>query len=516
MFKIICTMSRQESKILKDETLWEKLIKKWFWLYFFSFLVAPAAYLIKLFISNSISVADVWVLYSVISLISLLNTYNDLWLTESLQYFLPRFLIKKQYNFAKTSIYLSLAVQIFTALVIACILWFIAPWLATHYFHSESAIIALKYFCFYFLWINLFQTLQSIFIAIQDTFSNQLIDFVRQWSIVWFTMLFFFTWKASVEWYSLNWILWLWIWIIVALILFRKKYGKELLQGRFEYDKSVAKEYVKYALWCFIWLEISVVFGNLIQQFVIIFLWAEPAWYYSNFTSLFAIVNILVWPILQLVFPMVSEIIAKNDDGKLKLIYSFFYTYISLAIILLISFLVPLGKDVGYILLWTKFAFSGILLSYWVIFTWFTIFSWFNFNVLAGMWKIRQRVKFMWIALIVSLLTLISMKRIWIYGWVLALWTWYIMLRFLSFRELYIENKFNVNRKLIINNVLICTIMGLIVWKIKDWFFIFDDLERYKNLGKLVLIAIGMWWIFGIANIKQILALKDEILKLKK
>ena len=505
-----------DSQILKDENLWEKLIKKWFWLYFFSFLVAPASYLIKLFVSNSISVADVWVLYSIISLISLLNTYNDLWLTESLQYFLPRFLVKKQYNYAKTAIYLSLAVQIFTALIIACILWVGAPRLATHYFHSESAVIALKYFCFYFLWINLFQTLQSIFIAIQDTFSNQFIEFARQWSIVWFTMLFFFTWKASVQWYSLNWVLWLWIWIIVALLLFRKKCSKELLQWKFEYDKTVAKEYVKYALWCFIWLEIWVVFGNLIQQFVIIFLWAESAWYYTNFTSLFSIVNIIIGPILWLIFPMVSEIIAKNNHKKLKTIYSFFYTYLTIAILLLISFLIPLWKETWYILLWTKFAFSWVLLSYWVIFNLFSIFSRFNFGVLAWMWKIKERVKYMWVALIVSLITLISMKWIWIYWWVLALWTGYITLWFLSFRELYDENKFSVNRKLIINNAILCSIMGFIVWRLKDWIFIFDDLERYRNLWKLILFAIWMGWLFWLANIKQILALKNEIFKLKK
>lgn len=505
-----------DSQILKDENLWEKLIKKWFWLYFFSFLVAPASYLIKLFVSNSISVADVWVLYSIISLISLLNTYNDLWLTESLQYFLPRFLVKKQYNYAKTAIYLSLAAQIFTALIIAGILRIDAPRLATHYFHSESAVVALKYFCFYFLWINLFQTLQSVFIAIQDTFSNQFIEFARQWSIVWFTILFFFTWKASVQWYSLNRVLGLWIWIIVALILFRKKYAKELLQWKIEYDKIIAKDYIKYALWCFIWLEIWVVFGNLIQQFVIIFLWAEPAWYYTNFTSLFSIVNIVVWPILSLIFPLVSEIIAKNDHKKLKTIYSFFYTYLTIAVILLISFLIPLWKETGYILLWTKFAFSGVLLSYGIIFSLFSIFSRFNFNVLAGMWRIKERVKFMWIALIVSLVTLISMKRIWIYWWVLALWTGYITLWFLTFHELYRENKFSVNRKLIINNAILCSIMGIIVWKLKDGVFIFDDLERYRNLWKLVLFAIWMGWLFGLANIKQLLALKNEILKLKK
>ena len=506
----------KESKILQDQTLWEKLIKKWFWLYFFSFLIAPAGYLIKLFVSNSISVADVWVLYSIVSLITLLNTYNDLWLTESLQYFLPRFLIKKQYNYAKTSIYLSLAVQIFTAIIIACVLWLAAPRLATHYFHSESAIVALKYFCFYFLWINLFQTLQSIFISIQDTFSNQFTEFVKQWSIVWFTILFFFTWKANIQRYSLNWIIWLIIWIFVALILFRKKYAKELLKWKFEYDKNVAKEYVKYALWCFIWLEISVVFWNLIQQFVIIFLGAEPAWYYTNFVSLFWIVGIVVWPILSLIFPMVSEIITKNDVWKMKMIYSFFYTYLTIAILLLISYLIPLGKETWYVLLWTKFAFSWILLSYWVIFTLFSTLTSFNFNVLAWMWKIKERVKFMWIALIVSLVTLISMKWIWIYGWVLALWTWYITLWFLSFRELYLGNKFTVNWKLIINNVIICIAMWIVVWKFKNWVFAFDDLERYRNLLKLVLIAVWMWWVFCLVNFKQVLALKNEITKLKK
>jgi len=96
-----------------------------------------------------------------------------------LQYFLPRFWIKKQFNYIKTSIYLSLFVQIFTALLIAIVLWFGAPWLATHYFHSDSAVIILKYFCFYFLGINLFQVLQSIFFAFQNTFAFQFIDFVR-------------------------------------------------------------------------------------------------------------------------------------------------------------------------------------------------------------------------------------------------------------------------------------------------------------------------------------------------
>ena len=58
--------------------------------------------------------------------------------------------------------------------------------------------------------------------------------------------------------------------------------------------------------------------------------------------------------------------------------------------------------------------------------------------------------------------------------------------------------------------------MWVIVWKLKDGFFVFDDIERYRNLGKLVLFAWGMTVVFCIVNIKQILILKDEILKLKR
>jgi hypothetical protein len=108
------------------------------------------------------------------------------------------------------------------------------------------------------------------------------------------------------------------------------------------------------------------------------------------------------------------------------------------------------------------------------------------------------------------------MKWIWIYGWVLALWTWYISLRVMSFRELYNENKFSVDRWLIIKNFVLCVIMWIIVRKIKDGLFAFDDLERYRNLWKLILIAFAMAIWFSLCNFEKILMLKKELLKIKK
>ena len=177
---------KKNIELLADETLSQKLIKKWFWLYFFAYLSAPLWYLVRLFISNSpeVSVADFWVLYSIISLITFLYTYNDLWLTESLKFFLPRFYIKKEFNNIKTVVRLSLLMQILTWIIISAWLRFGWEWLALNYFHSENAVLILKYFCAYFILTNIFQVIQTIFSAFQKTFEFQFMEFIRLYLII--------------------------------------------------------------------------------------------------------------------------------------------------------------------------------------------------------------------------------------------------------------------------------------------------------------------------------------------
>jgi len=63
---------------------------------------------------------------------------------------------------------------------------------------------------------------------------------------------------------------------------------------------------------------------------VIYFLGAEAAGYYANFLSLFYIGNILIGPIMSLIFPMVSELIEKKNNNKISILISFFYSYFSI------------------------------------------------------------------------------------------------------------------------------------------------------------------------------------------
>lgn len=83
--------------IKHDENLKEKFVRKGFWIYLFSFVIGPMGYLTKMILSSELSVEQVGVFYGIISLITLAGTYNDLGLTEAMQFFLPKYAVKGEY-----------------------------------------------------------------------------------------------------------------------------------------------------------------------------------------------------------------------------------------------------------------------------------------------------------------------------------------------------------------------------------------------------------------------------------
>lgn len=505
-------------ELLADETLSQKLIKRWFWLYFFWYLTAPLWYLVRLFVSNSpeVSVADFWVMYSIVSLVTFLYTYNDLWLTESLKFFIPRFYIKKEYNNIKTTVWLSLWVQILTWIIIAAWLWFWSNWLSIHYFHSEHAWVILKYFCAYFFLNNIFQVLQTIFYSFQRTFETQFITFIQRISILLFTIFCFFWGKGNIERYSLSWILWIWIWTIVAFLLYRR-YRWNIMQWEFKWNKIILNKYIKYALWAFIGSGIGTLFGQIIQQMVLYFLWAENAWYYSNFLGLFFIWTSVIWPIIWLIFPIVSELIEKNDNHKLWLLYSFFYSYFPIFILSFSTLFIVLGPEISIALFGKEYLTSGILLSQIWIFLLFSLLSSFNYNVLAWMWKVKERVYITLIACILTIFTtyiLIKSYGIywaWLAFWLSNIYTWWLSL-FLLKKEKY---SLKFNWKFIIRNILLFTVLWICIFLWKDE-IIDIDWNRWYIIIKLIVIGIAFYSVIGIGNIWLIKNLKWEILKLKK
>ncbi|MBS9784208.1 oligosaccharide flippase family protein, partial [Candidatus Gracilibacteria bacterium] len=150
----------------QHKTLSEKFLKKGFWLYLFSFIIAPIGYIIKIIISDNLSVSDMGVLYAVISFITLVSAFNDFGMSESIKYFLPKFTKEKRYDKVKTIIFYAFLTQMATGLVLAGFFFFGADFLAQNYFEDPKSGNILKIFSLYFIGINIFQVLSTFFMAV--------------------------------------------------------------------------------------------------------------------------------------------------------------------------------------------------------------------------------------------------------------------------------------------------------------------------------------------------------------
>ena len=94
MMRILVPIHTTYNMLSSDETLADKFIKKGFWLYFFTFLIGPLGYIVKVVVSHDLSVEEVGMVYGVISFVMFISSYNDLGCTESLNYFLPSLIVK--------------------------------------------------------------------------------------------------------------------------------------------------------------------------------------------------------------------------------------------------------------------------------------------------------------------------------------------------------------------------------------------------------------------------------------
>jgi len=407
-------------------SLSEKFLRKGFWLYLFSFIIAPMWYIIKIIISWELTVSEVGILYGIISLITLLSSYNDLGMAESLKYFIPKFIDEKRYDKVKTIVVFALFVQFITSLLIASFFIFWWSFIAEHYFKSPQATQALQALAFFFIWINILQTINQFFYAIQNTFLAKIVDFIRMFFTL-LSVLFIYFWNtSSLLNYSISWVIWLYIWISCSLFLFYKFYYRKYLRSEaLLIKKDILWEISKYAFVVFIWASSGTILSQIDMQMIIYFLGSTDAWYYTNYLSIIGIPFMLIWPIFILLFPIFSEMNAKWKHSQIKNTKELFVKNFIIIWLMFNIFFFVFSEIIAFSLFWEKFILSWEILKYSVLFLLFNFLLQINFNIMAGVWKVKERLRIILIAICFNfVMNLILINSIGVYWAALATWFW--------------------------------------------------------------------------------------------
>ena len=503
----------------QHNSLAEKFLKKGFWLYLFSFIIAPIWYIIKIIISGELTVSEVGILYGIISLITMISAYNDLWMSESINYFVPKFITEKKYDKVKTILVYAFLAQIITWITIAALFFFWADWLAINYFKSEQASSVLKIFAFYFLGINILQILLMFFISIQNTFIQKLVELVRMIFSLLFIIIFVIFWYTAIVDFSYAWIIGLYIWVLFSIGIFYLKYFNQYFKNeKILWEKTLFTEIFKYGLLVFMWAQVGVLLSQIDMQMIIYILWTTDAWYYTNYLSIIWIPFLIITPIFSLLFPVFSELHSKKEYDKISTIREVFTNNFIIIWIFSNCFLFTFSIPITYVLFGEKFITSWFILKWSVLFLVFNFLLQINFSLLSWIGRVKERLKILMYWLGFNILTnILLINYFWVYWAALATWIWWLFIWWLS--EYLLKSKYKISffLKVIIRNILIFWWISLVLflyfWNFSYFIQNFTRVETLWILTWCISIYIVIFIIINYTLFKWFIS---EMKKLKR
>lgn len=500
--------------LLKEETLAKKLITKGSLVYIFAFLIAPTGYVVRVLLSNTLSVGEVWVFYSILWLITILAAYNDLGLTEALQYFLPKYWLEKKYDYYKTIWIVTFFMQLLSWIIIGWGLRFGADRLSSNYFHTPETGSIIKLFSIYFVAINFFQALSSVYTAFQDVLYEKIIEMTRMCSVVIFTIIFRLTNSLSLTSWSYARMAGLWAGLILSVVLFMIKYAKTLQVWKFTWDKKLLRKQLGYAFWVFLGMNAWVLLWQVDQQMIVVILGAESAGYYANYLSLFTLYSLFAFPLIGILFPIMTELITKNHTEKIQILLGILYKYFSVFGLMIGAFLMTLWPIISWVLYGSQFIYSWILLSYAAGFVVFNILLAINFSLLAGMGKVKERVKILAIAVCINVIG--NLLFIIVFWWglmwaIIATILWWLLMFVLTLRIIKNYYKFFFDRWFLIKNAVIIVLLSIGLLYVSGWLDWSMDTSWTVRVIYLGIMAMIYSCILALSNYKSIVVLRKEI-----
>lgn len=393
-----------------DETLSEKFVKKGSWIFLFTLLTAPLGYLIRIILTGDLSVEEIGILYWVIWLLGLLQVYNDFWLTESLNYFLPKYIVTKDYARCKYLLVFSFWVQLCTSIFLALFLFFLADFLAVSHFKNPIAKEVIQVMSLFFVGSNLLQISTILFSVSQNTKLQKGLDFFRIFMTALGIFIISFASSGTILHYAWVWIISIFVTIFFAFSLSYKYYYLPYFKNvKMEVDHSLRRTFIKYSLGTFLTANIGTLLHQLDQQILQWLTTATEGGIYAMYLSLVGIPFIFLGPIILFLFPVISEINSRWEFDKIRKIHGLFSSVISVFMLWASGLFCILGVTLAVFLYGPNYMASGSALYFIAPFLVLNILLQINFQIMAWIGMVRQRITIFTKTLIFNVIVMISM-----------------------------------------------------------------------------------------------------------
>ena len=375
-----------------SEPLAHKLLRKGAWLYAFIVLTAPLGYLIRMVIARDLSLGDFGMLYGVMTLITLLWSYNDLGFSEALNYFLPKRAVAKDWAGVTRLAFYALVLQVVTSCVLALGLWALADPLSRWLFHDLSAAPVLRIYTLFLLGHGLFQAPMAVFGALQDVKASKGVELARLVATLGFVAAVSFAGYGSAVSFAWSWVSGVGVATVATWIVTWRRLAPYFDRSGLTWAPDEFFPVMRYAVWSVLAANVGTLLSQLDTLFVIYFLGSQANGLYSSYLSLMALPFLFVSPAVAFLFPVFSELHARGDSVRILELKRVAYRHLSILGVYCGSFFIGFGPALAAFFFGEKFHESGLLMAWSGPFLAFNFLLQVNFMLLAGTGRAKNRM----------------------------------------------------------------------------------------------------------------------------
>lgn len=401
----------------QDKHFFSKLLRKNIWIYFFSFLIAPTGYVVKIVISNSVSIEELGTLYAAMSLMTILSSYNDFGTTESLNYFLPGYIHEKDKKKITSTFSIAIVTNLITSFTLSACLFWGAHWLAQNYFSTPLAGTLLQILLIQFVAGNLFSTVSSFFQAIQDVRLQKSVDFIRMFFLMCLVCALWFFNLSTIQYYAWAWSAGMLFGLFLAATLLAYKYHNYFTLRGWRFSAVEFKTVIKYAFWVMLSANVWMLLSQVDMQMVVYMLGTKDAGYYSNYLSMLRIPYLFLLPGIYFLFPVFTDLLKKDDHKKVVAIHAFCYELFTIVGLMMTSFFMIFGDTLTTTLFGSGYDVSAKILLYSAPFLLFNFLLQIDFQILSATGRPRTKMfillAWVWLNLITNF---IFIRWWWVFG----------------------------------------------------------------------------------------------------
>ena len=387
------------------------IYREFFYVYFFSYLAAPLAYFIKIILAKNLSVEQFGILFAIIGFFGLISIFNDLGMSETLNYFGVKFFEKDDFYSLKISFYYSIIMQTLTSIFITIILFLFGQNLLKNFFGVLNFNIFFFFFL-YFIFLNLTKPIKIIFNVSKKYSYNNVFTFFEKLLTLIFILIFVFL-NLDFKYIGLIFFLPIFILSLIYLHIIFSKDFCNFKKYKFKFDLKLYKKLLRYAFYVFLGSGATLLLGRIDVLFITYFLEIKYVGFYEIALLLAFIISILLTPIVSYLTPLTKSFIEEGKKKSLSILLSNIYKIFFILGLPLCIVFTQFPNEIILFLFGQKFIESSTPLVILSIGVFFCMFFQINFPTLAGLGKVKQRNFILYAAGILNIVLNYFLIQIW-------------------------------------------------------------------------------------------------------